>query len=50
VCIIGVMLLEMMTRKKLASELFSDGLGLRKSVASTFPNQIIDVVDTSFYG
>jgi hypothetical protein len=49
VCIIGVMLLEM-TRKKPASELFSDGLGLRKSVASTFPNQIIDVVDTSFYG
>ncbi|KAF5454025.1 hypothetical protein F2P56_023723 [Juglans regia] len=43
----GIMLLEMMTRKKPTSELFSDGLDLRKWVASAFPNSIMDVLDTS---
>lgn len=41
------MLLEMMTRKKPISELFSEGLNLRKFVASAFPSHVMDVLDTS---
>ena len=41
----GVMLLEMITRKRPTSSLFSDGLDLRKWVISAFPNDILDVID-----
>lgn len=41
----GVILLEMVTRKRPTSEMFSDGLQLRKWVSSAFPNHILDVVD-----
>ncbi|KAG2694836.1 hypothetical protein I3760_08G162800 [Carya illinoinensis] len=43
----GIMLLEMMTRKKPTSELFSDGVDLRNWVDSAFPDHIMDVLDTS---
>ncbi|KAM6577764.1 hypothetical protein CsatB_029601 [Cannabis sativa] len=41
----GVMLLEMITRKRPTSSLFLDGLDLRKWVVSAFPNDIMDVID-----
>ncbi|CAL9003403.1 unnamed protein product [Prunus brigantina] len=43
----GVVLLEMFTRKRPTSNMFSDGLDLRKWVGSAFPDQIWDVVDTT---
>ncbi|PQQ06520.1 uncharacterized protein Pyn_06538 [Prunus yedoensis var. nudiflora] len=43
----GVVLLEMFTRKRPTSDVFSDGLDLRKWVGSAFPDQIWDVVDTT---
>ncbi|ONI04518.1 hypothetical protein PRUPE_6G325700 [Prunus persica] len=43
----GVVLLEMFTRKRATSNVFSDGLDLRKWVGSAFPDQIWDVVDTT---
>ncbi|CBI36775.3 unnamed protein product, partial [Vitis vinifera] len=43
----GVMMLEMITRKRPTNEMFSDGLDLRKWVCSAFPNQVLDIVDIS---
>ncbi|KAA8545111.1 hypothetical protein F0562_019895 [Nyssa sinensis] len=43
----GVMMLEMITRKRPTSEMFSNGLDPRKWVLSAFPNHILDVVDIS---
>ena len=43
----GIILLEMITRKRPTSSLFSDGLSLRKWVLASFPNNILDVVDTT---
>ncbi|KAL5566085.1 hypothetical protein UlMin_029249 [Ulmus minor] len=43
----GVMLLEMITRKKPTSGFFSNGLSLRKWVVSAFPNNIMSVVDAT---
>ena len=43
----GVMLLEMITRKKPTSGFFSNGLYLRKWVVSAFPNNIMSVVDAT---
>ncbi|GMN26193.1 hypothetical protein TIFTF001_046034 [Ficus carica] len=43
----GVMLLEMITRKKPTSSSFSEGLDLRKWVISSLPSNILDVVDTT---
>lgn len=43
----GVVLLEVFTRKRPTSNVFSDGLDLRKWVGSAFPDQIWDVVDTT---
>ncbi|KAF3454472.1 hypothetical protein FNV43_RR04919 [Rhamnella rubrinervis] len=41
----GVILLEMITRKRPTSDMFSDGLDLRKWVSCAFPDHILDVVD-----
>ncbi|KAL5566081.1 hypothetical protein UlMin_029245 [Ulmus minor] len=41
----SVMLLEMITRRRPASTLFSNGLHLRKWVVSAFPNKILGIVD-----
>ncbi|KAL6324168.1 hypothetical protein AAG906_006439 [Vitis piasezkii] len=43
----GVMMLEMITRKRPTNEMFSDGFDLRKWVCSAFPNQVLDIVDIS---
>ena len=43
----GVMIMEMITRKRPTNEMFSDGLDLRKWVCSAFPNQVLDIVDIS---
>lgn len=43
----GVMLLEMITRRRPTSNMFSDGLDLRKWVSCAFPGKILDVVDTT---
>lgn len=41
----GVMLLEMVTRKRPTNNMFSDGVDLRKWVRGAFPDHILDVVD-----
>lgn len=41
------MLLEMISRKRPASSMFSDGLDLRKWAISSLPNNILDVADTT---
>ncbi|KAH7543069.1 hypothetical protein FEM48_Zijuj02G0144200 [Ziziphus jujuba var. spinosa] len=41
----GVMLLEMVTRKRPTSNMFTDGLDLRKWVRCALPDHILDVVD-----
>ncbi|KAG6751601.1 hypothetical protein POTOM_043798 [Populus tomentosa] len=43
----GVMLLELITRKKPTSEMFADGLDLRKWVDAAFPHHILEIVDMS---
>lgn len=43
----GIILLEMMTRKRPTSDFFSDGLNLRKWVLSSFPSNVLSVVDTA---
>ena len=37
----------MITQKRPTNEMFSDGLNLRKWVNSTFPNQVLDILDIS---
>jgi hypothetical protein len=41
------MLLELITRKKPTSEMFADGLDLRKWVDAAFPHHILEIVDMS---
>lgn len=41
----GVVLLEMITRKRPTNGMFSDGLNMRKWVFSCHPNKILEVVD-----
>lgn len=41
------MLVEILTRRKPTSEIFSDGLNLRNWVASAFPNNVWDILDSS---
>ncbi|VVA12694.1 PREDICTED: probable LRR receptor [Prunus dulcis] len=43
----GVMLLEMITRRRPTSNMYYDGLDLRKWVSGAFPGKILDVVDTT---
>ena len=41
----GIMLLEMVTRKKPMDEMFSEEMSLRQWVKATIPNKIMEVVD-----
>eukprot|EP00253_Pinus_taeda_P028399 PITA_28399 len=41
----GIMLLEMLTRKKPTHDMFVEGMTLHKWVGSSFPNQVQEVVD-----
>eukprot|EP00253_Pinus_taeda_P014691 PITA_14691 len=41
----GIVLIEMLTRKKPTHTLFAEGMDLRKWVSSCFPNQLEEVVD-----
>ena len=41
----GIMLLEMLTRKKPTHNMFVEGMNLRKWVGGCFPNQLGEVVD-----
>ncbi|CAK7340699.1 unnamed protein product [Dovyalis caffra] len=43
----GIMLLELITRKRPTNEMFADGLDLRKWVNAAFPHRILEVVDMS---
>eukprot|EP01018_Ginkgo_biloba_P028003 Gb_41585 [translate_table: standard] len=43
----GVVLLEMLTKKKPTSEMFVEGLTLPKWVSMAFPDRIVDIVDSS---
>ncbi|PRQ42181.1 putative protein kinase RLK-Pelle-LRR-XII-1 family [Rosa chinensis] len=43
----GVMVLEMITRRRPTSNMFPDGLDLRKWVVSSFPDHVWDVVDST---
>ncbi|KAJ4829329.1 hypothetical protein Tsubulata_015560 [Turnera subulata] len=43
----GVMLLELVTLKRPTSEMFNEGLDLRKWVGDAYPDHILDVVDIS---
>jgi serine/threonine protein kinase len=43
----GVVLLEMLTRKKPTHNMFVEGMNLQKWVGSGFPNQVREVVDKS---
>jgi serine/threonine protein kinase len=43
----GVVLLEMLTRKKPTHNMFVEGMNLHKWVGSGFPNQVREVVDKS---
>jgi len=43
----GIVLLEMLTRKKPNHNMFVEGLSLQKWVGSNFPNQVGEVVDRS---
>ncbi|KAJ6359773.1 hypothetical protein OIU77_003892 [Salix suchowensis] len=43
----GIMLLELITRKKPTSEMFSDGFDLRKWVGAAFPHRIFENLDMS---
>ncbi|KAH9306493.1 hypothetical protein KI387_010897, partial [Taxus chinensis] len=43
----GILLLEMITRKKPTHQMFVDGLSLRMWVSRAFPNKISEVVDDS---
>eukprot|EP00253_Pinus_taeda_P020780 PITA_20780 len=41
----GILLLEMLTGKKPTHDMFVEGMNLQKWVGSSFPNQLMDVVD-----
>jgi len=41
----GIVLLEMLTRKKPTHDIFVEGMNLQKWVGSYFPNRLLDVVD-----
>jgi LRR receptor-like serine/threonine-protein kinase FLS2 len=43
----GIMLLEMLTRKKPTHNMFVEGMNLQKWVGGCFPNQLGEVVDKS---
>ena len=43
----GIVLLEMLTRKKPSHNMFLEGVNLPKWVASSFPNHVLEVVDRS---
>jgi len=43
----GVVLLEMLTRKKPTDNMFVEGMNLQKWVGSSFPNRVGEVVDLS---
>eukprot|EP01018_Ginkgo_biloba_P024492 Gb_17927 [translate_table: standard] len=43
----GVMILEMLPRKRPTHEMFAGDLNLHKWVSSVFPNRVVDVVDSS---
>eukprot|EP00253_Pinus_taeda_P010068 PITA_10068 len=43
----GIVLLEMLTRKKPTHNLFTEGMDLKTWTSSGFPNQLVEVVDSS---
>ena len=43
----GIVLLEMLTKKKPTHNMFVEGLNLQKWVGSSFPNRVTEVVDRS---
>ena len=43
----GIVLLEMLTKKKPTHNMFVEGLNLQKWVGSSFPNRVVEVVDRS---
>eukprot|EP00253_Pinus_taeda_P033637 PITA_33637 len=43
----GIMLLEMLTRKKPTNDMFAEGMNLQKWVGSLFPSRVQEVVDMS---
>lgn len=45
----GVVLLEMITRKKPTHNMFVEGMTLQKWVSSSFPNRVWEVVDKSLF-
>ena len=44
----GILLLEILTRKRPTSEMFSGDLNLHKWVDQAFPNRVKEVIDQSF--
>ena len=43
----GILILEMLTRRRPTEELFIDGHNLHKYVHTAFPNNILDIVDAT---
>ena len=45
----GILLLEMLTRKRPTEEIFKDGHNLHNYVQNAFPNSILEVADASLF-